>query len=56
MTSALPSFSTTKTGHGDWLYDEIRLSERGLVLHEVEFSSNGHWLIECKDIKYSSNS
>src|SRR5215813_13322025 len=30
---------TRKTGHGDWLIDEIRLSERNLVLHEIEFSS-----------------
>jgi hypothetical protein len=26
------------SGHGDWLYDEIRLSQRGYVLHEIEWS------------------
>ncbi len=39
-------------GHGDWLYDEIRLSERGRVLHEVEWSNEGLWLIECSDVAY----
>jgi hypothetical protein len=39
-------------GHGDWLKDEIRLSESGSVLHEVEFSRGSKWLIECEDIVY----
>jgi len=39
-------------GLGDWLYDEIRLSERGHILHEVEWSRGGLWLIECGDIAY----
>jgi hypothetical protein len=38
-------------GHGDWLIDEIRLSEGNLVLHEIAFWSGSHWLIECRDIK-----
>ena len=37
--------------HGDWLVDEIRLSERGLVIHEVKFERGSRWLIECKDIE-----
>ena len=37
-------------GHGDWSVDEIRLSENGLVLHEVLFSSDTRWLIEAQDI------
>jgi hypothetical protein len=40
-------------GHGDWLVDEIRISDRGLVLHEIEFSRGSNWLIECQDIYYS---
>jgi hypothetical protein len=36
-------------GAGDWLYDEVRLTEDGAVLHEIEFEG-GHWLIECSDI------
>lgn len=39
-------------GHGDWLTDEVRLSERGLVIHEIEFSRGSRWLIECVDIVY----
>ena len=39
-------------GHGDWLTDEIRLSESGLVIHEIEFSRGSRWLIECGDIVY----
>lgn len=38
--------------HGDWLYDEVRLSENKLVLHEIEFHSQTNWLIECKDIEF----
>jgi hypothetical protein len=40
----------TRSGHGNWLFDEIRLSENGLVLHEIMFSNYGQWLIEAKDI------
>lgn len=39
-------------GHGDWLTDEIRLSDRDLVLHEIEFSRGSRWLIEAEDIVY----
>jgi hypothetical protein len=39
-------------GHGDWLVDEVRLSERGHVVHEVTFSRGSRWLIECKDITH----
>lgn len=39
-------------GHGDWLVDEIRLSEREFVLHEIEFSRGSRWVIECEDIIY----
>lgn len=38
-------------GHGNWLCDEVRLSERDHVLHEIEFSRGSRWLIECKDIE-----
>ena len=31
--------------------DEIRLSEAGLVLHEIEFLARDNWLIECEDIE-----
>ena len=40
----------TRAGHGDWLFDEIRLSENGFVLHEVLFGNDSLWLIEAKNI------
>lgn len=46
------SLASGGAGAGDWLYDEVRLSERGRVLHEVEWSGGGLWLIECGDIAY----
>ncbi|MGJ7903163.1 hypothetical protein [Lysobacter sp. 1R34A] len=33
---------------GDWLYDEVRLSDEGNVLHEVEFDK-GSLLVVCQD-------
>ena len=36
---------------GDWQYDEIRLSEDGNVLHEVEFDK-GSWSIVCRNLIY----
>jgi hypothetical protein len=38
-------------GHGDWLYDEIRLSADGHVLHEIEIGGDS-WEIECQDVAY----
>jgi len=43
----------TESGHGNWVVDEVRVSESGLVLHEVEFSSNSRWLIECREFSYA---
>ena len=40
----------TRAGHGDWLVDEVRLSENGFVLPEVLLSNDSRWLIEAKDI------
>lgn len=41
------------SGHQDWLYDEVRLSEQGNVLHEIEWSGGSRWLIESKEIIYN---
>jgi hypothetical protein len=49
---SLTSGLSISSGHGDWLYDEIRLSDQGRVLHEVEWSRGGLWLIECGDVFY----
>ncbi len=43
-------------GHCDWRYDEFRLSERGNVLHEIEWSGardTGRWLIEASDVHFA---
>jgi hypothetical protein len=50
VTYSVASGVTDGSGHGDWLYDEVRLSEQGRVLHEVEWSHGGLWLIECGDV------
>jgi hypothetical protein len=42
----------TKGSHGDWLIDEVRLSESGGVEHEIEFSNGGTWLVECATLSY----
>lgn len=42
--------------HGDWRYDEFRLSENGLLLHEIEWATlddTAHWIIESADVEYS---
>ena len=41
------------SGHGDWLIDEVRLSDSGLVVHEVEFATGALWKIECTDFVYA---
>ena len=38
--------------HGDWLIDEIRISEKGWLVHEIKFSVFGKWQIECENINY----
>jgi len=38
--------------HGDWLIDEIRLSEKDRVIHEIRFTQ-ATWMIECEDVIYT---
>jgi hypothetical protein len=40
-------------GHGDWLIDEVRLSEKRFVIHEVVFDTGAKWIIECGDIRFN---
>ena len=40
----------SQDGYGDWLIDEISLSNSGLVVHEVKFRSDAVLRIECSDI------
>jgi hypothetical protein len=52
---SLSHSSPVRAGHGDWLQDEVRISESGLVVHEIEFRNDGHWIIECGDIDWEWN-
>jgi hypothetical protein len=42
-------------GHGDWRYDELRINDKGHLVHEIEWASftyTGSWLIEASDLQY----
>ena len=42
-------------GHRDWRYDELRLSDRGYLVHEIEWSglyATGVWVIETSDLEF----
>lgn len=42
-------------GHRDWRYDEFRLSDRGHVIHEIEWCGvhdTARWVIESSDIHF----
>lgn len=42
-------------GHRDWRYDELRLSETGALIHEIEWCGpfdTGRWLIEASDVVF----
>jgi len=41
-------------GHRDWRYDELRVSDQGRVIHEIEWWGSkvkGRWLIEASDVQ-----
>jgi len=40
------------SAHGDWIIDEIRLSEHGRVIHEIIFHRGTRLLIESNDVIY----
>lgn len=46
------SSNDSDRGSGDWRYDELRLSERGNLLHEIEWSGGGTWSIEASDLAW----
>ena len=39
-------------GHGDWLIDEILVTDDGFVVHDIEFDNDNRWTICCEDIEY----
>lgn len=43
-------------GHGEWLYDELRVSDDKHLVHEIEWRRAGQldrWLIEASDLTYT---
>ena len=49
----LDAFDSSQ-GHGDWRYDEFRLSEDGHVIHEIEWcgmDDTVRWVIEASDVE-----
>jgi hypothetical protein len=50
----------TATSHGDWRFDEFRLSERGHLIHEIEWAGapgsqvkSFSWCIESDDVQFN---
>lgn len=42
-------------GHGDWRYDEFRVSDAGLLIHEIQwakYATQSTWIVTAKDIEY----
>ena len=39
--------------HGDWLIDEVTLTDDSRLCHEIKFANASPWIIVCDDIKYS---
>ena len=49
------SMSDVEHGHRDWRYDELRMSDRGHLIHEIEWrgtSDVGIWVIEASDLEF----
>jgi hypothetical protein len=47
--------SDVERGHHDWRYDELRMSDRGHLIHEIEWhgaSDIGLWVIEASDLEF----
>jgi hypothetical protein len=49
---SLESPSQSET-HSEVYFDEIRLSERKNMIHEILFMSNARWIIESNDFSFS---
>jgi hypothetical protein len=50
------SLDEATQGHRDWRFDEFRLSQRGHLIHEIEWNGADHlgrWLIEAADVTYA---
>lgn len=49
---------TSHAGHFDWRYSEIRLSESGSLVHEIEWAgppgAEARWIIEASDVQLTT--
>ncbi len=46
-------------GHGDWRYDEFRVSDQGLLIHEIEwarYDRETRWVVTAEDIEFRTES
>jgi hypothetical protein len=39
-------------GHGDWLMDDVGISNEGFMTHEVILRGGAKWYIECEDFAF----
>jgi hypothetical protein len=47
--------SVIDAGHGDWLYDELRVDRKGRLVHEIEWRGRKEtptWTIVASDVQY----
>lgn len=57
---SLQALSIDAGSHGDWRYDEFRISERGHLVHEIEWAYQTEcrafvWTIEADDVVFKWN-
>jgi hypothetical protein len=49
----------SQAGHSDWRYSEIRLSESGNIIHEIEWAgpsgAEARWVIEASDVQLTTH-
>jgi hypothetical protein len=48
--------ASSARGHGDWRFDEFRVTDSGRIIHEIEWaqsSGTGRWIIEASDVFYT---
>ncbi len=51
------TLSPNARSHGDWRYDEFRISDKGQLIHEIEWAYRAEcrafsWTIEADDIRF----
>ena len=49
---------SSEAGHFDWRYSEIRMSDSGNVIHEIEWAgppgAEARWIIEASDVQFTT--